>query len=113
MSSPSLSDSPGTFKVVAGAFLENRPKFKFLQNSSSFIFYRPSNLLNQRTAQVGFYIILLCLGQGPQRWFQKISKDREVNAAAGITCLWFDAILIYAHVVSMNMINLPQNDNRM
>uniref|UniRef100_A0A1X7TL40 Uncharacterized protein n=1 Tax=Amphimedon queenslandica TaxID=400682 RepID=A0A1X7TL40_AMPQE len=43
MSSPSLSDSPGTFKVdsnVAGAFLENRPKFKFLQNSSDFFFFQ-------------------------------------------------------------------------
>ena len=37
MSSPSLSDSPGTFKVdrnVTGAILDNRPKFKSLQNSS-------------------------------------------------------------------------------
>ena len=42
MSSPSLSDSPGTFKVdrnVAGAILDNRPKFKSLQNSSDFFFF--------------------------------------------------------------------------
>ena len=39
---PSLSNSPGTFRVdcnVAGAFLENRPKFNFLQNSSDFFFF--------------------------------------------------------------------------
>ena len=45
MSSPSLSDSPGTFKVdcnVAGAFLETRPKFNFLQNSSDFFFFLSS-----------------------------------------------------------------------
>ena len=42
MSSPSLSDSPGIFKVdrnVAGAILDNWPKFKSLQNSSEFFFF--------------------------------------------------------------------------
>ena len=86
MSSPSLSDSPSTFKVdcnVAGAFLENRPKFKFLQNSSDFFFflssffYHHGNLLDQRTARVGFYIIPLCLGQGLYKWFQKEARTEN------------------------------------
>ena len=82
MSSPSLSDSPGTFKVdcnVAGAFLENRPKFKFLQNSSvlSSFFYHHGNLLNQRAAQVGFYIIPLCLGQGLETSLQKEARTKN------------------------------------
>ena len=81
MSSPSLSDSPGTFKVdcnVAGAFLENRPKFKFLQNFFSCIFfYQHGNLLSQESARVGFYIIPLCLGQGLDKWLQKEAKTEN------------------------------------
>ena len=84
MSSPSLSDSPGTFKVdcnVAGAFVENRPKFKFLQNSSDFscfiFFYQHGNLLCQESARVGFYIIPLCLGQGLYKWLQKEAKTKN------------------------------------
>ena len=87
MSSPSLSDSPGTFKVdcnVAGAFLENRPKFKFFAKFfrlfllllSSF-FYQHGNLLNQRAAQVGFYIIPLCLGQGLEMSLQKEARTKN------------------------------------
>ena len=74
MSSPSLSDSPGTFKVdcnVAGAFVENRPKFKFL------LFYQHGNLLCQESARVGFYIIPLCLGQGLYKWLQKEAKTKN------------------------------------
>ena len=70
MSSPSLSDSPSTFKVdcnVAGAFLEklriawaeseiSAKFFRIFLLLSSF-FYQHGNLLNQRAAQVGFYII--------------------------------------------------------
>ena len=123
MSSPLLSDSPSTFKVdcnVAGAFLENRPKFKFLQNSSDFFFFFFFfHLLLYTgyyiTAQVGFYIIPLSLGQGPQRWLQKEARTEnkmeekiQLQASRG---LWFDAILIYAHMVSMNMINLTTECN--
>ena len=60
MSSPSLSDSPGT-KVdcnVAGGILDNRPKFKILKK-----FF---NLLSQETALDGLYTIPLGFGQGPQ-----------------------------------------------
>ena len=86
MSSPSLIDSPSTFKVdcnVVGALLENRPKFKFLQNSSDFFFflssffYHHGNLLNQESARVGFYIIPLCLGQGLYKWLQKEAKTKN------------------------------------
>ena len=44
MSSLSLSDSPGTYKVdcnVAGEILDNRPK---LQNSSDFFFFHLSSI---------------------------------------------------------------------
>ena len=120
MSSPSLSDSPGTFKVdcnVVETFLKNRPKFKFLQNSSDFFFfflssffYQHGNLLNQRTARVGFYIIPLCLAQGLEMSLQK-KQGQRTKWKTKSTCrhcvgLWFDAILIYAHVISMNTINL-------
>ena len=86
MSSPLLSDSTDTFIVdcnVAGALLESRPKFKFLQNSSDFFFflsfiffYQHGNLLSQESARVGFYIIPLCLGQGLYKW---LSKDKGQN----------------------------------
>ena len=84
MSSPSLSDSPGIFKVgcnVAGAILENRPKVKFLQNSSDFFssfiyFYVPSNLLNQRSATVGFYFVL---GSRTTKEVSKRSEDTKQN----------------------------------
>ena len=106
MSSTSLSDSPGTFKVgcnVAGDFLENRPKFRLF-------LYRHDNLLNQRTARVGFYSIL-CAWVKDHKVLSKRSKDRAQNgrqnpAAGHCVGLWFDAILIYAHMISMNIINL-------
>ena len=86
MSSPSLSDSTGTFKVgcnVVGTILENRPKIQisakffrlFLLLSS--LFYQHGNLLNQESAQVGFYIIPLCLGQGLDKWFQKEARTEN------------------------------------
>ena len=81
MSSPSLSDSPSTYKVdcnVVGALLENRPKFKFLQNSSDFFFFHLlGNLLNQESARVGFYIIPLCLGQGLEMSLQKKARTKN------------------------------------
>ena len=87
MSSPSLSDSPGIFKVdcsVAGAFLENRPKFRQISAKffrlfllSFIFFYQHGNLLNHRTARVGFYIIPLCLGQGLEMSLQKEARTEN------------------------------------
>ena len=115
MSSPSLSDSPGIFKVncsVAGAFLENRPKFKFLQNSSSFFHLLLSTRKSFKPQNRSSWLLhhSFVLGSRTGNVSSKRSKDREQNGrqnpAAGITCLWFDAILIYAHVISMNIVNL-------
>ena len=107
MSSPLLSDSPSTFKVdcnVVGALLENRPKFKFFAKFfrlfllSFIFFYQHGNLLNQRTTQVGLYIIPLYLGQRLEMSFQKGARSQnkmedkiQLQASRG---LWFDTILI-------------------
>ena len=120
MSSPSLSDSPGTFKVVcnvAGALLENRPKFKFLQNSSDFFFFhlllstRKSFKPQNRSSWLLHHSFVL--GSRTGQVVSKRSKDREQNGRQNpaAACrhrvgLWFVAILMYPHVISMNIINL-------
>ena len=88
MSSPSLRDSPGTFKVdcnVVGAFLENRPKFKFLQNSSDFFFFFFHLLLStgksfkpgKRSSWLLHHSFVL--GSRTVQVASKRSKDKEQN----------------------------------
>ena len=120
MSSPSLSGSPGTFKVdcnVAGAFLENRPKFKFLPDF--FFFFHLSSIstiifLTSTPLKLAF-TSFLCAWVRTTKVVSKRSNNREqmedkiqLQASHG---LWFDAILIYAHVVSMNIINITTECN--
>ena len=114
MSSASLSDSPGIFKVdcnVVATFLENRPKFKFLQNSSDFFFFfhllSTRKSLNQGTARASF----LCAWVKDRTSGFKKKQGQRTKWKTKCSCrhrvgLWFDAILIYAHVISMNIINL-------
>ena len=72
MSSPSLSDSTSTFKVDCKIQI-----FEKFFTFSSFFHLQHGNLLNQRTAQVGFYIIPLCLGQGLEMSFQKGARSKN------------------------------------
>ena len=75
MSSLSLSNSPGTFKVdknVAGTFLEIGEWTKILPTfTAAFIFFNQHQA--QKSTQIGFYIIPLCLGQGPKGDFKGLS----------------------------------------
>ena len=85
MSSPSLSDSPSTYKVdcnVVGALLENRPKFKFLQNSSDFFFFhllstRKSFKPGKRSSWLLHHSFVL--GSRTGNVTSKRSKDKEQN----------------------------------
>ena len=83
MSSPSLSDSPSTFKVncnVAGAFLENRPKFKFLQNSSDLFFLvSPQKSFKPESCSSWLLHHSFVLGSRTGQVVSKRSKDREQN----------------------------------
>ena len=121
MSSPSLSDSTGTFKVdcnVAGTFLENRPKFKFLQNSSDFFFFFHLSSISTiifltRTSLKLAFISFPCSWVKDHKGIFKKKRGQRTKwqTKSCSSCnhsmdLWFDIILIYVHVIIMNIVTL-------
>ena len=112
ISSPSLSDSPSTFKVdcnVVEAFLENRPKFKFLQNSSHFFFFHLSLSTRKSFKPEScsrWHSFVLDWTSGFKKKQGQRTKWKTKSSCRHSVGLWFVAILIYVNVISMNIINL-------